>query len=291
MLRDKIAKRFPEILPQENDSIFTGYTEAHDEELEIFTGEIDEIRASRYIEEASGDDLDRIGAIFGRPVGRRLGRDDNSYRSYLKAVVQAFSGRGTNFSMKRALSTSFGLEIQTAQSIIDWEFPDIEIREDTDAVEYEVVFYDWPEHRVSTVFTIADIVDPSGVKQSGVRYAVPESDFQGADEAVATDGLQVVAEAESATDEIRDSVVISGKYGTTYGQSYGTSPLNEKPLSSDEETDDVNTFSTRLERWDAAAWDSFSWDGREFGEEVQSQAIVEITAQDEYGATYGEWYG
>jgi len=93
------------------------------------------------------------------------------------------------------------------------------------------------------------------------------------------------------SDGVVESVIISGKYGTTYGQSYGTSPLNEKPLSNDEETDEVNTSSTRLRRWDASSWDSFSWDGSAFGEEIQSQVTLEVTAQDEYGATYGEWYG
>ena len=113
------------------------------------------------------------------------------------------------------------------------------------------------------------------------------------------------------SDGVVESVIISGKYGTTYGQSYGTSPLNEKPLSSDEETDDVTASSTRLRRWDASSWDSFSWDGSAFGEEIQSQVTLEsdidtfstdqsnlfdgvvesVIISGKYGTTYGQSYG
>ena len=282
-----------------------------DYELFFIDGELEGIE---WTPERNNPSLDRIGQLFGE-IGRRRGRNDREYRRFLNSLVPVLSGRGQVPTLKEAVAISLSMDVES-----------IGVEENFEELAFEIVLSDfWESHQGSAIESIVDRAKPSGVEHVSTRYQVPDVELLSSADSTRTDGQQVVAESESSFDvvligiritetfdksqssdeetddvfdttpesligvvtlesdidtfstdqnfsdeTIEDSVVISGKYGTTYGQSYGTSPLNEKPLSSDEETDDV--FDTTPES-------------------LIGVVTVDVTAQDEYGATYGEWYG
>lgn len=264
-----LLSRFPEILPREPGSVFRRFVEAHEEELEEYEDEIKSIKVSRQVDEATGDDLDRIGKLFG-DVGRRLGRDDDGYRKYLKSVVQAFSGRGTDLAMRRAFAAALDVDVD-----------DVELIEDTTNVEYEVLLHDWSDHRVSTIYDIAEIVDPSGVAQSNLRYN-NLGDEAGASDAVRiTEGLSI-SDSASASDaltidpnltELIDSMAVNEE------------ALVDEGLTTVDDSAEADDTTVKMERlsgkahWDEERvdWNFFEWAVLE--ELVRSQ-LEEIGSTD-----------
>jgi hypothetical protein len=104
-----IKDRFYSVSPiHDETSNFYKYIEAHEEELSILENEIDRIILSSQVNNATGSELDKIGKLFG-DIGKRRGRDDEDYKTYLKNIVQSFRGRGTvpdiKFAVDNALFT------------------------------------------------------------------------------------------------------------------------------------------------------------------------------------------
>lgn len=274
-----ILERLPEVLPREADSIIRRYVEAYDAEIEEgYESEIESIKVSRQVDRASGQDLDRIGKLFGS-VGRRRGRDDNSYKRFLKSVVQAFSGRGTDLSMRRALAAALDIDVD-----------DVQIVEDTDNVEYVVVLSDWSAHSTNTIYEIADTVDPSGVDQSNLRYVLPDTEATAADETVGADGQQVVPDNslsfvvvdvrdnDSLVEETnqssvlyQDSIIIGGGQGV----------LLEEAIAQETYNDSAELQTDRFVRWDTTDWDTFNWNEKIIGEKTAVNDLVTVTVQDE----------
>src|SRR6056297_2544835 len=79
----------------ESDAILKRYLDASNDEIEITQDAIVESINSKFIDTSSGDNLDRIGNLFGEIVGDRRGKTDEEYRTYLKSAVQSFVSRGT----------------------------------------------------------------------------------------------------------------------------------------------------------------------------------------------------
>lgn len=245
-----ILDRFPTILPRDDGSTFAEYVRAHEDELDDYEGDLDDINLSKHVREADGSELNQIGRLFGQ-VGRRLGRNDEQYRQYLQAVVQAFSGRGTEPSMVLGLSTALAVDES-----------DISIDEDTTNVEYDVVLTDWGPHNVETVYDIAQILDPSGVNHSSVVYGgQPDSEL------IATDEIGIQSQQPTIETSVSSDSTIVG---------IGLLPQDDL-VSSDQIEADIGVTVGRTTKWDSSAWDSSVWDETLDNEPTTARDDVEVT--------------
>lgn len=105
---DSVALIDSDVLPDSGTSfqatyvaepVISRYVGSFDDDLEELGDRIDESVFSKYIETASGKELDRIGAAFG-DIGRRIGRNDDEYRSFLRSIVRTFDAIGTKSGIR-----------------------------------------------------------------------------------------------------------------------------------------------------------------------------------------------
>jgi len=150
----------PDILDKSDETIVRRYVDAHDAELEAFENDLIVVLSSKQLENASADELDRIGKLFGE-LGRRRGRNDVEYRNYLGSIVQSFGGRGTNPGIKFAIAG--GINVDIGDIVIDENFDDLS---DT------LVLYDWTPHKTETLVEIFQLAKPSTVELSAIKYKV-----------------------------------------------------------------------------------------------------------------------
>jgi hypothetical protein len=141
------------IIDQEFRTVISRYLEAHDLEFEEFSDDLVGIVSALQVDQAEGEELDRIGKLFG-DLGKRSGRPDSDYKAYLKSIVDSFSGRGSRAGLKFAISAAVGTT------------PDnIELREDVENLEYTVIISNVDTEFISTsINDLADLADPSGVE-------------------------------------------------------------------------------------------------------------------------------
>lgn len=110
--------------------IIKRYVDAFDGDVNSVGELCDAILSSRGFENASGQRLDLLGAIFGE-IGRRLGRDDTEYRSYLTSVATAFSATGTKSDIKFVAAGAFGIDESSVTVIEDTVLHGFEVEIDT----------------------------------------------------------------------------------------------------------------------------------------------------------------
>lgn len=138
---------------QSFETIVSRYTEAHDEEFEEIEQQIEHVIESRQIDNATGDELDELGAIYGQ-LGLRRGRDDDEYRVYLKSIVDAFNGRGSLGGLKFAIASSIGTSTDN-----------IEIIEDFENLKYSIQISNVDASFMSSAINdLAELADPSVVQ-------------------------------------------------------------------------------------------------------------------------------
>lgn len=140
----------------ESDSILGRYLSAASDGAETTQEHIVQSVEQKFIAEATGDELDKIGALFGEVVGDRRGKSDEDYRNYLKSAVQSFVSRGTKSGIRLAVSAAVGLPVEQ-----------IEVREDFEQGAYFVFFKPNTRIETSTITEVADIADPSGIEYLG----------------------------------------------------------------------------------------------------------------------------
>lgn len=185
----ELIENFPDMLPREADSKFRKYLDAHQDELDKFEENIEQALMTHRVNEATGRDLDRIGRLYG-DVGSRRGRSDENYRSYLRGVVKAFSGRGTRPGMKDGISAAFDLNRE-----------DVEIEEYFDDNEYDVIISNWGYHNSRNLAEIAQIVDPSGVKLRTIKYDSGIVDTMAADDSVSAYEIDIIITDSMSSDD------------------------------------------------------------------------------------------
>ena len=134
------------------ESIMSRYVTAHYETVADLEPDIETAIESHQIEKASGDDLDRLGALFGE-LGKRRGRSDAEYRAFLKSIVQSFRGRGTKPGMKFAIAAGIGTDPENIVIEEDFQQVGYEIRVETDDTSF----------LSSAINDMAELADPSGV--------------------------------------------------------------------------------------------------------------------------------
>jgi hypothetical protein len=227
----------PDILDKSDDTIVRRYVDAHDAELEEFENDLVDVLTSKQLENASGDDLDRIGRLFGE-LGRRRGRSDVEYRNYLGSIVQSFGGRGTNPGIKFALGGGINVDIENI--VIDENFDDLS---DT------LVFYDWTPHKTQTLVDIFQLAKPSTVELAGIEYKEKDG-------SLVADAVEVQAEETLVDIAVsNDAVSISEEPDRITFDSVGTNDTNQI------EESDANGFKwgTQPQTSSKTDWDFFSW--------------------------------
>lgn len=149
-------------IDQVYDSVLSRYAAAHDDEMQTLSDDIEEIVYIRHVGEgpnsgditkASGDELDRLGAIYG-PLGDRQQRSDSSYRAYLKSIASSFEGRGSRSGLKFAIAAAVNGDVE-----------DVEIVEDVENLSYTIRISNLQGGVLSSVINdLAELADPSGVE-------------------------------------------------------------------------------------------------------------------------------
>lgn len=161
-------------IDQEYESILARYAESHDEQMDLISDDFEEIVSIRQVDNASLDELDRIGALFGA-LGRRQERSDPDYRAYLKSVLSSFEGRGSRSGLKFAIAAA-----------IDGSPDDITIVEDIENLSYTIEIETIQGGVLSgAINDLAELADPSGVELE--------------DAVILTEGEELVISGSSST--------------------------------------------------------------------------------------------
>lgn len=134
---------------------------------------------SHQLQQASDQELDLIGDYFGE-LGRRDGRTNDEYRSVLRGVVKAFSGRGTKQGMKVAIATALNI-------VPD----DIEIEENYEQTGYNIRINTDEQVVTSSLRTLIEASDPSGVE----LLNPPVVQLGGADVSVTRSDLTITSDS------------------------------------------------------------------------------------------------
>lgn len=227
------------------ESVISRYIDANDNELESLDNQLESIINAKFVDKASGEELDQLGRLFGA-LGKREGRSDSDYRKYLKSVVQSFVSRGTVSGIKVAVSAATGVPVE-----------DVSIEEDFQNNEYDVVLVPSDTIVGSIVEEVADIADPSGVEQNKTIFDAA-TDGTGINDAVSsTEGNQISDELV-----VDDANTVDGNKTTSSEDilSDDTSTVDGNKTTANEDTqiDDSNTVETATVTW-GTDWETMGW--------------------------------
>jgi len=199
--------RLPSVLPLFDDgSRLKVIVDALGDEFDSLEADTEAVQNSLFVNTADGQSLDLIGDDFGA-LGQRRGRDDEAFRQFLRSVVPAFDGRGTERDVEVAVAAGVAVD------------PDeIDLRQDFASREYEVELFDWTSHKTGTVRELADLADPVAVERIDPLYYFSDEvavgvDVESADIDSGTTLQTAVAaiDADSTVAETRNS---DGAFGT-----------------------------------------------------------------------------
>jgi hypothetical protein len=174
--------RLPSVLPLFDDSSrLKVIVDALGDEFDRLEADTKAVQDSLFVNTADGQSLDLIGDDFGA-LGQRRGRDDEAFRQFLRSVVPAFDGRGTERDVEVAVA---------AGVVVD---PDeIDLRQDFDNREYEVELFDWSAHKTGTVHELADLADPVAVDRVDPLYYFSDEVSVAAGPGSTETGIETVA--------------------------------------------------------------------------------------------------
>lgn len=158
LVRITFGDLFIEPYPQHPRSYFQRWLAGKQKFFDNLDDEILAAIASVQVDNASGTDLNHVGADFGR-LGRRRGRGDTDYRNHIKRIVNAYEGDGTLGAIRFAVSNAVLADEGSVR--IDQHYADL---------EYTLTLSEWEAHEVGTVWELADIADPSVVEQRDLIY-------------------------------------------------------------------------------------------------------------------------
>lgn len=163
---ENIGDFLPEVFELENDQlVITRYIDAHHTEFEGYDGAISYVELSRYVNEAQGGDLNRIGRLFGQ-LGARGDRGRTEYRTYLSNLINSFNARGTVSGLRFAIAAAASTD---PENII--------IEEDFLNNEYEISIVDTDSSFLSSAINdLAELADPSAVELSAPPVIITAGD-------------------------------------------------------------------------------------------------------------------
>lgn len=156
---------WPQVFPRSKDRVIDRYIDAHDTEFEGFDGAISYTKLSRQVQEADGQDLDRIGRLFG-PLGARGARGSDEYRTFLSNLINSFNARGTVSGLKFAIAAAANTETDN-----------VIITEDFENNEYEISIEDTDSQFItSAINQLAELADPSAVELAAPPVIITAGD-------------------------------------------------------------------------------------------------------------------
>jgi len=218
------------------------------------------------IVQRDSSDLDRIGAFFGE-LGKRRGRSDDEYTTFLRSIVQSFTGRGTVDGIKFAVASA--LDVEPEKIIIDENFV---------TNEYEVRLEDpFPPHELVTLTELADLADPSGVEFGTITYDIAAEQVDATDSVSVTAGQQVDEETSiddtvgvnpnlTTIDEqmqADDAVFVNPNLTTTTDEVQADDAAavdpNKTTVADDTTTNDTIATEETIVEWDTGSWDDMNW--------------------------------
>lgn len=223
-------------------SIISRYLTSSENEHDSVEDELQSIIEGKFIDSASGNELDRIGKTFGR-IGKREGRSDTQYRIYLKSVVQSFVSRGTKNGIKTAVSAA-----------TDVPLSDIDINENFQKNEYEVQVTAATPITGSLLEEVAEIADPSGVTQSRTRFTIPPEEIGIDDDSSTSSG---VLAAQDGVDIEGDLVINDNK--TTLSDEMGGDDVATVPAKAASESEEIGSDDSTSTAQTNAAWNIGDW--------------------------------
>jgi len=202
-----LKERLPRVLPLFNPATtISALIGAHDDELVQFDAEAADVQDSLFVGTADGQSLDLIGDDFG-PLGQRRGRGDDAYRQFLRSLVPAFDGRGTERDVEVAVAAG----VATTPDEID-------LRQQFADVTFQVELFDWTAHRTGTVHELAALADPAAVERIDPLYYFSDRVAVGVgvksadiDSGTTLQTAVAAIDADSTTVETRNS---DGAFGT-----------------------------------------------------------------------------
>lgn len=262
------------------DSLIGRYVNSGEEELDKVEKTLQQSIKNKFIDQAEGDKLDEIGKLFGSTIGKRRGREDPDYRTYLKSVVQSFTSRGTVNGIKLAISAATGIPID-----------DIAINEDFQRNEYDVTITPQTPVTGSLIEEIAEVADPSGVRLGATRFKLLDEATGIADDVSATLGEQI-----GDILYIDDTAVVGDTDGNTI-DIVGTKDTISLPAPAGDtldtvEVDDGNTILAReTADWDDGVSGLTRWNFFEWAPFVIPDADVIASASDALGTSDGATFG
>jgi hypothetical protein len=144
---------FPDIIPRENTSVIRRFIDSFGIAYDGYDAASRYVRNSRFLTEAQGSDLNRVGAIYGS-LGQRGDRTRTEYRDYIGGIVDSFNARGTLSGVEFAVASAVNT---TTDNVI--------ITEDFVNNEYEIEISDIDTNFASaTVNELAELAEPSGIE-------------------------------------------------------------------------------------------------------------------------------
>jgi hypothetical protein len=217
----------PFFLDRSDESILRRYVEGHNEEYQDFSDKLEEVVESRQVDQAEGEELDRIGAAFGT-LGRRRGRSDREYRIYLKSLVESFRGRGTVPGIISAIAAGLNIDEE-----------DVEVQEDFQNLEYIVVLYDWTSHRGTTVEELSELADASVSNLKRTVYKIDNEEME------VEDSVRSIISTRTEDDEVSVDDLVQ-------------KDANKNSVTDSTNSDDSVVFQTQSVYW-GEDWGVMYW--------------------------------
>lgn len=156
----------PEVFPTDEElRVITRYIDAHEEEFGGIDGAMSYVTLSHYVQEAEGDDLKRVGRLFGQ-LGERGARGRAEYRTFLSNLINSFNARGTLSGLKFAVAAAANTD---PSNVI--------IEEDFLNNEYEISIVDTDSEFLSSAINdLAELADPSAIELAAPPIIITTGD-------------------------------------------------------------------------------------------------------------------
>lgn len=198
ILTEHLLDYFPELMKRRNKdgsaSVFANFINQHEIQVREMDADFDYIRRSRNVDTSAGQDLERLGSLYGE-LGKRRNRDNDEYRTYLKGLVQSFNARGTKPGLKFAIASAVNTDVEN-----------IVIEEDFTNNEYSIRIQDTDVGFLGSVVNeVAELADPSGVALA----EAPVIELEGADIQMTASESAVISSASGLGS---DAVVLDGTW-------------------------------------------------------------------------------
>lgn len=163
---ETVDNYLPEVFPVDDEGrVITRYIDAHEEEFGGIDGAMSYTQLSHYVQEAEGDDLDRVGRLFGA-LGERGDRDRDEYQTYLSNLINSFNARGTVSGLRFAVAAAASTQPEN-----------VVIEEDFLNNEYELSITDTETSFLSSsINELAALADPSGVELASPPIIITAGD-------------------------------------------------------------------------------------------------------------------